>query len=357
MRYVGIDLHKRSLTVCVIDKESEKSFARRLYCDEADKVRKFFEDLGPFQAVIEATATYEWLWELLEPLADRVVLGHPKKIKVISESMKKTDKNDAYFLAWLLSHNAVPEAQRPTPRQREYQHLVRLQVFFKRKRAQAMVKIRQILAARNLESKGLFTRVPPLSLANQLPPAEKFSLESLVEHLDRLQLDVKKVSEELKRFRAEAPAAEKESHEILTSIPGIGPITADVTLSTLGNVTRFSSIKKVTAYAGVVPGVRASDKTRKELGITKEGSRLLRWSLIQSAWQSIRWSPSWLKIFQRIAQRRGRKKAIVAVARRLLGVIYTLLKKRERYVERAPARTNSRSSPPQPRMAFGVEQA
>ena len=125
MLFAGIDLHKRSLTVCVIDKKTGETFDQRFSCSEESRILKFFKELGTFQAVVEASATYDWLWELLEPYADRLVLAHPKKIRMIAESMKKTDRNDAFFLAWLLSQDSVPEAHRPTPHQREYQLLVR----------------------------------------------------------------------------------------------------------------------------------------------------------------------------------------------------------------------------------------
>lgn len=335
MRYVGIDLHKRSLTVCVIDKRTGETFDRRFQCSEEAALRKFFGELGPFEAVIEASGTYEWLWELLEPLAKRLVLAHPKKLRIIAESMKKTDRHDAYLLAWLLSQDAIPEAHRPTPHQREYQLLVKHRHFLVQSRTKCRNQLRSLLAARNLDYTGLFSAKGKARLASlALKPAERFRVEQLLKLHETLEEQVKTAAKELSKFRKEAPEAEKKQHAIVTSVPGVGNVTADVVLSTLGDVSRFGSQQKVTAYSGLVPGFRESASKRRELGITKQGPRLLRWVLVEAAWQATRYSGHWREVFERIAERRGRKKAIVAVARKLLAVIYSLLKKGESYVEK-----------------------
>jgi len=334
MRFVGIDLHKRSMTVCVFDKVSGETFDRRFFCSQPEAIVDFFTGLGPFEAVMEATATYEWLWELLEPSARRLVLAHPKKIRVIAESMKKTDKRDAFFLAWLLAADSVPEAHRPSPRQREYQHLVRHRCELVRSRTRVMVRVRSILAAKNLDHKGLFTAKGRAAFeALKLTAMERFRLGELFRLIDTFSESLKIAEKALRDFRGEFSAQEKRFHEILTSIPGIGDLVADVILCTLGNIERFRSAQKCTSYAGIVPGFRESDSKRKELGITKEGPRMLRWALVQAAWRAARNSPRWRKVFEAIAKRRGRKKAVVAVARRLLAVAYTLLKKNELYKE------------------------
>ena len=334
MRFIGIDLHKRSMTVCVIDRVTGETFLKTLPTSQPDDIRAFFQGLVKFQAVMEATATYEWLWELLEPLAERIVLAHPKKVKVISESMRKSDKRDAYFLAWLLSQDAVPEAHRPTPRQRAYQQLVRHRVFLVRERTKVLVKVKNYFAARNINHGGLFRAVDPRKLATKLPPAECLCVQALVELHEKLQELIEKSEKELTKFRKAAPAAEKKAHDIVCSVPGVGYVTADVVLSTIGTVDRFPSVRKIASYSGLIPGLRTSDKTRKELPITKEGPRILRWALVEAAWRCIRTSRYWEDQFERIARRRGRKKAIVAVARRLIGVIFALLKKGESYRER-----------------------
>jgi transposase len=182
----------------------------------------------PFQAVVEATASYEWLWLLLEPLADCLVLANPKKLRIIAESTRKSDRLDAQVLAEFLALDMIPAAYRPTPRQRQHRALVRQRMHLRRCTTRAKNKIRRLLSDYNADRRDLF------------------SAEGL------------------------------------------------------------------------------------ELGITKEGSRSLRGALVEAAWRIVRLSRRWEKIFAGL-QRRGKKKAIVAVARRLLTVMAALMRSGERY--------------------------
>jgi len=176
--------------------------------------------------------------------------------------------------------------------------------------------------------------------ALKLPEAERFRVGELLLLLESLKDRILAAEKQLKRFREEAPEAEKKNHEILRSVPGIGNVVADVVLSTLGDVHRFKNIRKVSSYVGLAPGFRESDRKRHDLGITKQGPKILRWVIIEAAWRAIRESKRWKQTFEEIAGRRGRKKAVVAVGRRLLGVAYTLLKKGEVYSETFPVRTS-----------------
>lgn len=341
MHSIGIDLHKRSLTVCVIDKNTGETYTSRFLCQDKERILAFFEKQRPFEAVIEATATYEWLWILLEPVAKRLVLAHPRKLRIIAESKKKTDRFDAQTLADMLAKDEIPEAHRPTPRQREYQQLVKHRCSLIRRRSQTRIQIRSILANRNLDRPGIFSQEGRTYLSGaKLPPAEKYCVQVLLSLLDTIEEHIENASGELKKFREAVPAAERKNHKIAKSVPGVGDIIADVILSSMGNVARFPSIRKATAYAGLVPGVRQSEKKRRELGITKEGPRILRWALVEAAWRAVRYSSYWESVFLGLSKRRRKKIAIVAVARRLLGVIYTLLKKQETYtLKAAPVRS------------------
>lgn len=111
----------------------------------------------------------------------------------------------------------------------------------------------------------------------------------------------------------------------------MGPITVDVVLSELGDVKRFRSQKKVVAYAGLAPGLRESAGHRKRLRITKEGSRMLRWALVETAWRLVGRSRRWGFAYEKLKLRCGAKKAIVAIARRILGVMVSMLRSGQRY--------------------------
>lgn len=115
------------------------------------------------------------------------------------------------------------------------------------------------------------------------------------------------------------------------SIPGVAAVTTDVVLSEVGDIRRFSSQRKATAFAGLAPGIRESAGRAKHLGITKEGSRLLRWALVQTAWRMVNRTRRWSFLYNRLKQRAGAKKAIVAVARRIWCVMVAMLKSGQEY--------------------------
>ena len=112
-------------------------------------------------------------------------------------------------------------------------------------------------------------------------------------------------------------------------------------LAELADPRRFSSLKKVVAYAGLAPGQRESAGKRKDLHIEKTGSPLLRWVLVQAAWQLVKRSPKWRTIYENLKRRIGVKKAIIAVTRRLLTICVTLLKRQEVYRELIPSKATA----------------
>ncbi len=319
MLYVGIDLHKKTIACCVVDQRRTVVQRKTLLCAEPNQIVSFFRHWQPFQAVVEATASYEWLWRLLEPLADRLVLAHPKKLRIIAESRRKSDAIDAQVLAEFLARDEVPESYRPTPRQRQHRVLVRHRCYVRRRAASTKVKIRRVLADYNADRPDLFRAEGLKYLAEvKLAPADRFVIDQLCSQGEHYLKQLSAVEVRLKEFAKEAPAAEREARAALASIPGVGPVTIDVVLSEVADVRRFRSVKDVVAYAGLAPGFRESAGKRHDLTITKEGSRLLRWALVEAAWRLVRLTPRWRTQFERLSQRRGKRKAIVAIARRLL---------------------------------------
>lgn len=161
MKYVGVDLHKHLIVLCVVvlvagrPKVVERG---RFRCDESEAIRAFFRELGPFQVVVEATAAYEWFFLLIESLADRLVLAHPKKLRVIAESTRKSDKIDAEVLGVFLAVGMIPQAYRPTPRIRQHRSLVRHRCWLQRRITSLKCKVRNVLGHYNADIAALFTR-------------------------------------------------------------------------------------------------------------------------------------------------------------------------------------------------------
>jgi transposase len=336
MNFVGIDLHKQTITLCVVNPARQVLQRRRFFGARPQEIQAFFQTLVPFQAVVEATASYHGIVEMLDPIAERVVLAHPRKMRIIAESTRKRDRLDAQVLAEFLALDMIPAAYRPTSRQRQHRSLVRQRQHLRQRLSGVQTKIRRLLSDSNADVKNLFTKVglPYLATAS-VSAADRFVLDQLTEQWRFTRSQLVAGRRQLEAFAAEAPPAEAEDRRLLRSITGIGMVTAEVILSELGEVTRFRSHKKLAADAGLAPGQRESAGKVKEQGITKEGSALLRWALVEASWQLVRRSPRWGAIYGRLKERRGSRRAIVAVARRLLGVVLAVLRDRRESSEAA----------------------
>ncbi len=176
MNFIGVDLHKKSITVCVMDQNRKVLARKTIDCKETTEIVAFFRKFRPFKVVVEATASYPWFVELVEPMADEVVLANPKKLRVIAESTKKTDKLDAQILAEFLVLDMIPRAYQPTPRQREHRTLVRHRQFLQSRITSVRSKIHHILSNYNADRKDLFSAQAARLTSRRCPSATRIGL-------------------------------------------------------------------------------------------------------------------------------------------------------------------------------------
>lgn len=330
MKYVGVDLHKQTISVCVVDQSRTVLQRKRLQCRDEQSIRECLAALGEFRLVVEATASYEWFVRLAEPLAEKVLLAHPKKLRVIAESTRKSDRLDAQVLAEFLALDMVPTSYRPTPRQRDHRRLVRQRDSIQRRITSVKNRMRRIMMNYNADRRDLFTRVGLQELQNiKLSAADLFAMKQMEAELKFFQQQLLEADRQLREFAQQAPVREQQLRELLLSIPGVGCVTTEVVLAEIADIDRFDSQKEVVAYAGLAPGQRESAGRSKELHIEKTGSKHLRWVLVEAAWRLIRHSPRWQAIYERLKVRLRAKKAVVAIARRLLTVMTAILKSGE----------------------------
>ena len=184
----------------------------------------------------------------------------------------------------------------------------------------------------NADRSDLFT-IEGLKYLGQVKvtPEDRFVLNQLTEEWKSHVQQLGALDTRLREFAKSAPAAEAEARAVLNSIPYVGPVTIDAVVSELGDVRRFRSQKRAAADSGLVPGQRESAGRRRETGITKEGSRILRWALVETAWRLVYHSRRWGSVFEALCKRRGKKRAIIAVARRLLCMMVAMLQSGRRY--------------------------
>ena len=169
MNFVGVDLHKKTISLCVMVVEGRKRRVvtrGRFDCQDTEGIRAFFEKQTPFQVVVEATSNYEWFLQLVEDQADRCVLAHPKKLRVIAESKHKSDKIDAQILAEFLALDMIPEAYRPSPRIQQYRVLVRHRHWVQGRITSVKCKLRHKAARYNADVAELFTVRAPARPGN-----------------------------------------------------------------------------------------------------------------------------------------------------------------------------------------------
>lgn len=334
MHFIGCDLHKQTVTLNVVNQARRTLASRRFSCSDPEGILQWCRQFLPFTLVVEATASYEWFVQLVEASAERVVLAHPGKLRIIAESTRKSDKLDAKVLAEFLALDMIPEAHRPSPRQREHRNLVRQRYYLRKRTTSVKNRIRRILCNYNADFPGLFglrVRRRGSHMPAGLSAADRFVLTQLWKEHDFHIEQTDTIEKEIRKLAASAPIPEAQARKLLHTIPGVGEVTVEAFLSEVGDVRRFGSQKKVAAYAGLSPGQRESAGKVKELNITHRGSRLLRWALNQASWQRVRRDLRWRKIFEGLAKRRGRKRAITAISRRLLCVMVSMVQRGQAY--------------------------
>ena len=192
---------------------------------------------------------------------------------------------------------------------------------------------RGVLTRYNQDRANLFSvagREHVEGLGDILLQEDAWVLDDLFDELKEQTARLKKVEKRLEEFAQSAPLREREARAVLDTMPGVGLVTIETILAELGDWTRFKNGAAVVSYAGLDPGVRDSDGRRKGLKITKAGSPLLRWVMIQPAHRMKRTS-RWGRVFEQISRRAGKKKATVAMARRLLTVIFAMLRDGREY--------------------------
>ena len=321
MRYIGVDLHTNSFTVCYIEEGKAEKFATYALND-ANTFTKSLQETD--QIALEATGNSHFFIRLIQNRVKKVVLIATGQFEVIKRSVKKTDKNDARAIATFLSKDMLPECRVKKELEIEIQSLVGTRDKLVKLKTCCINKIHGILNRHGIKcKKEELTGIKRLNkvLEHQLCNTTMIELEVLVDEIKHLLVNIKKldaaISENSKLLKG---------YEEITSIKGIGEKSAAVLLSTIGDVNDFEDEGKLASYFGLVPRVNNSNETERNGRITKLGNKLARTTLVQCVLIAKRYSPYLAQFYNRIQARRGSGKAIIATAKKLLGIIYNTLK-------------------------------
>lgn len=331
--YLGIDLHLWRTYVVLMDSEGRVVSEKRMPNEEmAGYLKK--EVPNETFAVLEATRNWPFMYDLLTEHVERVELAHPKELKAISAAAVKTDKVDARTLAHLARMNYLPIAYAAPCEIRDLRLEVRHRDSMVSQRTQAKNRIQAVLASYNLVSPtadlfGVSGReYLEEVMSDQLRPAAVRVIRKDLALIDHLSQQITEIEGSL-----QLSATQERQVKLLRTVPGVGRLGAIILLAEIGDIRRFHSAKALCNWAGVTPKVKSSDTHIRHGRISKQGPALVRATMTRAATIASRSSKRWYLVHEELALRCGRQAAKVAVARRLLTVIYYMLKRQEPYQE------------------------
>ena len=330
MRYVGLDVHKRTVRACVLNERGEGVLEMSVACTRNDLLAFCSTHLRPDdQVAMEATTNVWSVAELIRPHVERVVVSNPLRTKAIAQAKVKTDKIDARVLAQLLRCDYLPEVWTPDERTQRLRQLTTARTMLMNDRTRIKNRIQSLLATRLIRCPyaTLFAKRSIAWLSTlELDEADRCMLDAQLRLLAAVDRELKALDEQLQSWAEAEPDA-----KLLMTLPGVSHASALTLLAALGEVGRFRDGDHAASYLGLAPSTRQSGGRCYHGRITKAGNSHARWMLTQGV-QHLAHEPGPLgAFFRRIARRKGRQVAVVAAARKLVVIAYLMLKHQEPY--------------------------
>ena len=327
--YCGIDLHARSMYLCILDREGEVLLHRNMKTTpEAflDAVAPFRDDLV---VCVECIFCWYWLADLCAEEGIAFVLGHALYMKAIHGGKSKNDRLDALKIARLLRGGTLPQAYVYPKRMRATRDLLRRRNHLTRKRADLLAHIQNTASQYNLPPLG--ARVDRKGERDTIPahfpdPVVRRSIKldlDLIGHYDGL---LKPLEQELALM---AKGHDAFAYHLLRSIPGVGRILTLVLLYEIENVDRFPRVNEFLSYARLVKGQKQSAGKLYGKSGSKIGNVHLKWAFSEAAVLFLRQNPDGQRFVERLAHKHGKGKALSILAARLGRAVYVMLKRRE----------------------------
>jgi transposase len=319
-QYVGIDLHRRSATVYRMSAEGEMLGCTRIPSQPFELAQAMAPAGDAPEVVLESTYGWYWAADVLAELGAQVHLAHALGNNWGNRRVKN-DERDAKDLAAMLRLGRLAEGWIAPPEIRELRELVRHRHSLVRHRTSVKAQIHGVMA-----KNGILPVVGelwgPTGSAQldrlELPAAYARRLDSLRHLLEVYDRSVAELDAHLHR-----DLKDDASYRVLRTLPGVGKVIAAIFVAEIGDVSRFETAKKLNSWAGLTPKHRESDEVVHRGAITKQGSPLVRWAAIEAVGNYRAKGNEKLRAdYKRIAERRGRYKARVAVARKLLTLVF-----------------------------------
>lgn len=334
MIHVGMDLHNRMAYMRAITDDGELLPGHKVHFSDLRRLWQYLDQFGdqPVRVVFEAVGNARWMFRLLgqRPNVEPVVVT-PHKVKIIAETVAKTDKIDAEKLAWLSSVNMLPKAWMPDERLEALRELVRHRSRLVRVRTRAKNEVNGVLVRCGVQRPydNIFGTLGRRWLAAlELPPMMRLQVDNWLEQIDAVNAKEAALTARLGRMLRQDPQWSAEA-SLLSSMPGLGVISIATILAELGDYRRFLSRSQVAAYVGLVPTSKRSARTARYGKLSKRGSPELRRVLTQVALGVARRVPRYGWQYERIKHEKCANIAKSAIARRMIEDAWTMLMKRE----------------------------
>jgi transposase len=323
--YCGIDLHARTMYLCVLDQAGEVLLEQNIRCEP----RLFLRTIAPYRedlvVAVECIFTWYWLADLCAREQIPFVLGHALYMKAIHGGKAKNDRIDAHKIATLLRGGMIPEAYVYPPEMRATRDLLRRRLYLVRKRGQLLAHIQNTHHQYNLPepNRKLIYRSNRAGIPEKFTdPSLRKSVEAdfaLVEVYDRLIREL-----ELHIVRT-VKKHDPDSFLRLQSLPGVGKILALTILYEIHDIHRFPSVQDFASYARLVTCAQASAGKRLGTGGRKIGNAHLKWAFSEAAVLLLRQNPKGQGLFQKLQRKHGKGKALSILAHKLGRATYPRL--------------------------------
>jgi len=331
MLIIGLDYHPSVQQIAFVDQETGEYGERRLAHTDGEAER-FYRGLRQrairVRVGMEATGNTRWFERLMAELGFELWIGDPLQIRAKRVRKQKTDRQDAQLLLKLLLEDRFPRVWVPSPENRDLRQLLWHRHRLVQMRTRIMNQLQAVAMNEGVRrKKGLWSKQGRAQLESfLLAPWATRRRQDLLELLDRLKPTIDQLSTAIQQEAERRPEVQR-----LTTHPGVGPITALAFMLIIGTPKRFQCGKQIGSYVGLIP-CEDSSADRRRLGhITKQGSALLRFLLLEAAQAAVRCDRDWQRQFVHLAMRRDRRIAKVATARKLAVRLYWMWRKEWNY--------------------------
>lgn len=327
--FVGLDVSKKE-TVGVWKDEKGSKISEEIFPTNQDGLQRLVVKLDNCEVALEASTSGVFVYDFLREKGLSVKVANPSAIKLISHSEKKTDREDAEKLADLLRTGMLPTCYLPDKRTRELKDMIRHRRALVAMNTSLKNKVRSILTREGISLP--YTDVLGEKALRWLNSIEIGQVQKAA--ISRFVMLALYIKQEICDYNTEIykEYLSSKDAQLLSTMPGIGYYAAVHILSSIGDIRRFPSDEELASYAGLVPKIRQSGETIYSQGL-KHGDRELKWIMVQCANAAIRSSKRLRKYYLRKRRKKNHQKAIIAVARKMVEIMYCMLTRGETYQE------------------------